>query len=199
MSENEKEELSTETNNTPINFKESNTTFDKIYAFYVLKNPPALSPKNTAIKERWVEIWTLQTRFKSPSQAIKAHLEAHPEINQAQAYRDRKNADRLFGNLFQVEKEGRKALLYEYNFSSYQMAIRQKDLKAQATFLKQMAELSDFDKDNDLLHNPEKLEDREDKYFMDPSMNEAVMKFLLKNGSVDFNNLQAEDAEIIED
>lgn len=181
----------------PFQFKESATTFDKIMASYIGNGEITLSDKNEAIKKRWISIWTNVLEFHSPAQAIKKHLEIHPGLSKAVAYRDLSNANKLFGNLLKTDKEGRKAVLYEYAFKNYQMAIKERDLQAMNKAWENMYKVSDLDKVEDIHYNPEKLVDKPDKFTLDPRIRDLFLK-LSAEGSVDFNKLQADDVEYTE-
>lgn len=191
-------------NKTLATYKESDTTFDNVFAFFTAAKEIKLSSKEEYIKDRWLGYWQLERQWKSPSQALKLHMrlnkdENGKELSIAQAYRDRRNAYKIFGNLNQADKQARKILLYEYAFDLMVLAKQKGEFNNANAAWQNMFKVSDVNKEEDLLHNPEKLEDREDKYYLDPAMKESMMQFLLQNGSIDFNNLQTEDAQILED
>lgn len=183
----------------------SDTTFDKIFAYY--KNPDKikLSPKQEEIKNRWLTLFTLRTNFYSRLQAINAYREQqlkvnNIEISQAQAYRDMSNAERLFGSIHKADKQASLVILAEYAHKNLLMAIKQKNPIAVTAALTKLEKYLEIDKTEDVHFNPAKLEDKPDKFVIPKEVLEAVSNHF-KIGVVDFNKLEVEDitAETVED
>lgn len=170
------------------------TTFDKIYAYYVDSSKNKLTPKQDEIRERWIAAFTLRLQFHSREQAAGV-LKDKYGIERAQAYRDLKHAERLFGNVLKVDRDGTLAILYEYSHKYFQMAIKAKDLKAMGKALDLMGKYAEVNKDNSVMFNPEKLEYKPIKI----SVPQLVIDRILqtgKSGVLDFNKVV--DAEAIE-
>lgn len=177
--------------------KTGDSTFDKIYAYYVDSSKFNLSPKQHEIRERWLSAFTLRLQFHSREQAAGV-LKDKYGIERAQAYRDLKNAERLFGNVLKVDREGTLAILYEYSHKYFQMAIKAKDLKAMGKALDLMGKYADVDNDTSINFNPEKLEYKPIKI----SVPKLVIERILAQGQTgvhDFNKVVDAEAIVIED
>lgn len=172
--------------------KGRDTSFDKIYAFYLNPDKYKLTPKQEQIKERWLAAWTLRLKLKSPTKvaAILQENFAHQNLSRAQAFRDVQNAEKLFGNVINADRVGRMAIHYEYALNAYKKALKAGDFKAAKGFLTEMREALPFE--NAPQFNPEKLENKPVKFFVDKAVQIAIAN-QLANGVLDFNNLDFED------
>lgn len=171
--------------------KTGSSTFDKIYAYYVDSAKYTLTPKQHAIRERWLSAWTLRLQFHSKTQAVEVLCDKY-NIERAQGFRDLQSAERLFGNVLKTQREGTLAILYEYSHKYFQMAIKAKDLKAMGKALELMGKYGDLDNSNDIDFNPDKLENKPVKFTIDKRVADAIVKQLTK-GTLDFNTLDVED------
>lgn len=174
------------------NYRESKTTFDKVMNSYLPDNDGGLSVKNEAIKQRWISIWSLISNRDPPMIAIQKHLDIYTDISQAQAYRDLKNANRLFGNLLKSDNESRKYILYQFALEDYNRARDNKDEDAADKAWKRMFLVSDTNKADDIHYNSEKLEDKEDHFTIDKNILPALKQMIL-TGKVNINGLEAEE------
>ena len=174
------------------------SSYDKIYAYYKDSTRYTLTPKQTELKGRWLASFTLRQNCHSREQAANVLMEKY-EISRAQAYRDLKNAERLFGNVMKADRDGSLAILLEYSHKFLLMAIKAKDLKAIGKALELMGKYADVDKENGINFNPEKLENKPVKMSINKEVGNAIIKHLL-TGSLDFNNLTIDtDFEEVED
>ena len=168
------------------------STFDKLYAYYKDSTKYPLTPNQTEIKDRWLAAFALRQNFHSREQATNVLMEKY-EISRAQAYRDLRNAERLFGNVMKADRDGSLAILSEYAHKYLLMAIKAKDLKAIGTALTLMGKYSDIDNENAINYNPEKLENKPVKMSIAKEVKEAIL-IHLSSGVLDFNELTV-DAE----
>ena len=174
------------------------SSYDKIYAYYKDSTRYTLTPKQTELKDRWLASFTLRQNFHSREQAANVLMEKY-EIKRAQAYRDLKNAERLFGNVMKADRDGSLAILLEYSHKFLLMAIEAKDLKAIGKALELMGKYADVDKEIGINFNPEKLENKPVKMSINKEVGNAIIKHLL-TGSLDFNNLTIDtDFEEVEE
>lgn len=100
--------------NTPLD-----TIQDRIAAYMIGKvEEHALSTDDRAIKERWINIWSLLRSHHSPSQAVEAHLlqyqKAGSPISRRTAYYDLRNATDLWGSHTQISRQAQLVLLNDY-------------------------------------------------------------------------------------
>ncbi|MFL0067868.1 hypothetical protein V2605_03970 [Tenacibaculum maritimum] len=172
--------------------KGRDTSFDKIYAFYLNPDKFTLTPKQEEIKERWLAAWTLRLQKKSPTKAAEILQETYKDqkLSRAQAFRDVQNAEKLFGNVINADRIGRMAIHYEYALEAYKKALKAKDFKSAKGFLSEMREALPFE-DNPQF-NPEKLENKPVKFYVEKSVQIAIAK-QLETGVLDFNKLEIED------
>lgn len=178
--------------------KTGDSSFDKIYAYYKDASKYPLTEKQTELKNRWLAAFTLRQNFHSREQAANELMEKY-EISRAQAYRDLKNAERLFGNVMKADRDGSLAILLEYSHKFLLMAVKAKDLKAIGKALELMGKYAEVDKENAINFNPEKLENKPIKMAINKEVGRAIVSHLLK-GTLDFNNLTIEaDFEEIQD
>jgi hypothetical protein len=179
------------TNHLP-RIKTGDSSFDRLYAYYKDPQKYPLTENQNALKDRWLAAFTLRQNFHSREQCVNVIMEKF-DISRAQAYRDIKNAERLFGNVMKAEREGSLAILLEYSHKYLQMAIKAKDLKSIGKALELMGKYSEIDKDTAINFNPEKLEDKPIKMSVAKEVKNAILLHLGK-GTLDFNDLTV-DAE----
>ena len=178
--------------------KTGDSSFDKIYAYYRDATKYPLTENQTKLKDRWLAAFTLRQNFHSKEQAANVLMEKY-DISRAQAYRDLKNAERLFGNVMKADRDGSLAILLEYSHKFLLMAVKAKDLKAIGKALELMGKYAEVDKEGAINFNPEKLENKPVKMSIGKEVSNAIVSHLLK-GALDFNNLTIDaDFEQVED
>ena len=180
---------------TEIVLQESNTSLDKIRASYT-DTTITLSPKNEGVKKRWVSAHSLRLNWHSKEQTALKQMELFG-LSKAQAYRDVSNAEKLFGSVSKSNKDGLRVIHYEYAHKCFQMAVKDKDLNAQHKFLELMDRFGGGT-ETDINFNPEKFENKQDKFSVAKEVENAIVKHL-RIGVLDFNTLEIEDAVIIEE
>lgn len=163
------------------------STFDRIYAYYKDPKKHPLTPKQEEKKDRWLAAFTLRQNFHSREQAANVMMEKY-DISRAQAYRDLRNAERLFGNVMKADRDGSLAIMLEYSHKFLLMAVKAKDLKAVGKALELMGKYAEIDKEQGINFNPDKLEDKPDKLSMPKEVVQAIATHL-KAGVVDFNEM----------
>jgi hypothetical protein len=178
--------------------KTGDSSFDKIYAYFIDENAVSLSEKQEELKERWLSAWTLRLNFHSTEQAIKAHMEKY-KIERAQTFRDLKNAETLFGNLLKTSIEGKRAIWAEYCHKYFLQALKSKDLKSQGKALDLLGKAWEVDKIESTAFNPEKLTNPQIKLKISKSTEQLIIDALTKTGVADFNKLKIEEAKIVEE
>lgn len=183
-------------NNLPT-INTGDTSFDKIWAHFLDETTYKLTEKQEELKERWLAAWTLRLNFHSTEQAVAVHMEKYG-VSRAQAFRDINNAERLFGSLMKTDRAGKMAIWAEYCHKYYLMAIKGKDLKAMGKALELLGKAYEVDRNDTALHNPEKLENKPIKLSITKESAE-ILKAAFSTGVVNFNKLNIEDAEVLED
>lgn len=175
----------------------NDSTFDKIYAYYINSKKYTLTEKQNKLKDRWLAAFTLRKKFNSKTECVNILVEMY-KISHVQAYIDIKNSEKLFGIIMKADRDGSLAILLEYSHAFLKMAIDAKDLKAIGKALELMGKYSDIDKENAINYNPDKLENNPIKMTIDKKVKEALLDHLVK-GSLNLNNLVVTDYEEIED
>ncbi len=174
------------------------TTYDKIWAYYLAPEKHRLTPFQQKVKDRWVTLNNFRLNFHSRMQAINAYLEhmekAGTPISRAQGYRDMKNVERLFGALNNTNRNYERYVLAEYAHKALLLALKQKNPIAMTQALSKLEKYQDLDKETIEQFNPEKLENKPDLFEISPEMKQVVLKHL-SSGVVDFNNLDVQDIE----
>jgi hypothetical protein len=185
-------ELSTGENLPKINF--TDTSFDKIYAFY--KNPDSsdLTPNQQKIQQKLAAAWT--TMVAGENKTFTANmLQMSYGCSQAQSYRYVKKAEELFGNVLRANIAGQRAMLFEMAKQNHKESKERGEYKVAAMYFKEMRELIGTE---DLLNfNPEKLENKQDKFIVAKVVQDALSEHF-KTGVIDMNNLVIEDIDFEE-
>ena len=134
------------------------TTFDKIFAWYVDDTDKLkLTKKQEDLKVRWEAAYDLLCNYHSPQQATPLLMQKF-SISKAQAYRDVKNATNLFGDINATRKEGTRHILYEYAMKTFQMAAKNHDFAEMNRAIANMIKLKGLDKDDPNLPDFSRLE-----------------------------------------
>lgn len=168
------------------------STYDKIFAWYIDEANNPLSEAEQAIQKRWSAIWGLLVNYHSPMQAVAVHMKEF-NVSRAQAYRDLKDANSLFGNVRKTDKEGKRQILIEYSMKVLQLALKKGDLLTSKGMIDTMIKLENLESEENQLVDPEKLEASEYKIVLPKVIRDSFLEMVSK-GYVDLNG-QAEDAE----
>lgn len=161
------------------------STYDRIFAWYIDPKRYSLSPKDEEIQKRWSAAWSLLMNYHSLEQAVSVHKQEF-DLSRAQAYRDLKQAINLFGNVTKTEKEGRRHVLYEYSMKVFQLALKKGDLETSGKMIERMSKLMRLDADDTDMVNPDKLEASEYKIALPKVVKDQLLALIAK-GYVDLN------------
>lgn len=172
------------------------TTFESIMAYHLNPEKYTLTEKQEEIRKRWAEVLTLRLNYYSRVQVANKLIEDHG-ISLAQAYIDIRNSELLYGNVLKADREGTRAILFEYAHKYYQRSVQKNDLKAQGKALDLMAEFGGLKEMDNPEFNPEKLENKEIKIVVDPKQL-MMLTEIIKKGVVDFNSLNVTDVDFDE-
>lgn len=172
---------------------ERDSTFESIMAYHLNPEKFPLSEKQEEIRKRWAEVLTLRLNYYSRIQVANKLMEDH-SISLAQAYIDIRNSELLYGNVLKADREGTRAILFEYAHKFYQRAVQKNDLKAQAKALDLMSEFGGLKEMDNPEFNPEKLENKEIKIVMDKTTQKMLFEMVSK-GVVDFNGMNVTDVD----
>lgn len=176
--------------------KHRDTTFDKIYAYYINPDKYQLTEKEEEIRKRWSAAFSLQLNYHSPEQCVPVLMQEF-SISKAQAYRDVRNATALFGDVNKSDKEGKRYILYEYSMRLMQEAIKKNDLDAWGQAINKMIRLARLDEEDQAQINPEKLESNDYKLVL-PKEIKQMLKGMVQNGYMDIANMASQDMDFEE-
>lgn len=169
------------------------STFESIMAYHLNPEKYPLTEKQEEIRKRWAEVLTLRLNYYSRIQVSNKLMEDY-NISLAQAYIDIRNSELLYGNVLKADREGTRAILFEYAHKFYQRAVQKNDLKAQAKALDLMSEFGGLKEMDNPEFNPEKLENKEIKIVMSKDLQVKLLEMISK-GSADFNSLNVTDID----
>jgi hypothetical protein len=173
------------------------TTQDKIRKYYLKgEDSVILSEKQNEIRIRVYKAWNLLINYHSKEQAMAVIMNEY-SCSRAQSYRHVADAMSIFGNPIANQKEAEKYLIGEDLIKSQQRSIKNKD---EAAYLKAMAlriKLGGFDKETLQNFDPEKLKAQTYVLKVHPSVLKSI-ESRTEGGSVDFNNLDAEDVDYLD-
>lgn len=110
------------------------TIQDRIAAYMIGKvEEHALTTEDRAIKDRWINIWSLLRNHHSPSQAVDAHLLQYEKsgdpISRRTAYYDLRNATDLWGSHTQISRQAQLVLLQDYATQCMRKGFEEHNLK----------------------------------------------------------------------
>lgn len=125
----------------------SESTKDKIFAFYLERDQVKLSPKEEEIRERWSACFSLLCQYHSPQQAVGV-MQQRFGISEAQAYRDVKNAMELFGDVTASDKQAYRHILFEFAMKIFQLAATKSDLAEMNKSLNTMVKIRGLDRED---------------------------------------------------
>tara|TARA_R110000850_G_scaffold277151_1_gene424859 strand:- start:51504 stop:52067 length:564 start_codon:yes stop_codon:yes gene_type:complete len=170
--------------------------FEAIWANLLNPEKNKLSAKHEEIKERWTTVFKLRSNYLTRQQ-VRNYLIENFEISESQAYKDVANSEHFYGNAMRADQEGYRVLLTEWAEKFFQRTLKEGDLKMQGKALELIAKFAGINDDNEGQFNPEKFENVQVEITLSPAIEEALIKQLNK-GVVDFNQVEAEDADFVE-
>lgn len=147
-----------------------------------------LTDKQEEIRKRLSAAYSLLCNYHSIQQAIPIHMKEH-DVSDSTAYRDMRDAIRLFGHVMKADKEGQRYIVYEYAVKTYQLAAKNMDYKAMAMATSNMIKLLGLDKEDPEMPDFEKLQPSLNIVVMHPDIEQRV-KHLLGLGPIDSADLE---------
>ena len=97
----------------PMALIKSDSTFDKIQAFYIDPETYPLTETQEVIRQRWVYVCSLLLKAY-PKFKIANMLEKDHNLSTAQAYLDIRNAENVFGDIMRTDNEAFKIMWVEW-------------------------------------------------------------------------------------
>lgn len=181
----------------------SKTTFDKIFKFYFDgADTIKLSGKDEEIRKRWQFAFSLLCNVSDKGETrsvegVKNALVEEKKVSPAQAYRDIKNAMRLFGDVLAATRKGQRHVIYEMQMRVYNLAIGEKNLEAANRSISNMIKLFNLDFP-DTNTNDEDIQPHTYKMGVSKVLNDMLDK-LNKTGFVNLNDtIPAEEIDFTE-
>lgn len=122
-------------------------TYDRIHAFYLTGRK--INDRDEDVRKRWEAAYALLCNFHSYQQAATVlAASCNPKISIGQAYRDLKNATRLFGDVTESSKEGFKFILLEYSMRCFQLAAKSSNVMEMNKSIANMIKIKGLDKED---------------------------------------------------
>lgn len=165
----------------------SDTTKDRIFAFYLDRDRVKLTEKEEVIRERWSACFTLLCQYHSPQQAVGV-IQQKFGISEAQAYRDVKNAIELFGDVTSSDKQAYRHILFEFAMKIFQLAATKSDLSEMNKALNTMVKIRGLEREDPNMPDFSLLQNNTYNINLEKSQLTALQN-ILKSGVVDVNNL----------
>lgn len=183
-----------ETKTLVLNFSDS--TFDKIYAYYIDSEKHPLTTNQIETKNRWLSAYTIRCKGHSKSEVANRLIDQY-NISRSQAYRYIQNAEKLFGKVEKTDRDGSLAVLRSYSHKLYRMALKSNDLEMMEKAIKLIGKYSELDAESEAMYNPEKFENTPLKFTISKTA-ENIISSKMGTGIVDFNKTQVEDTSFEE-
>ena len=146
----------------------TDTTFDKIFAWYMDNTGKLkLTEKQELLKLRWEAAFALLCNYHSPQDCIPLLMDQF-DIEQAQVYRDIRNATNLFGDVHGTNKQGVRHILYQYSMKIYQLASTVADFQEMNKAIANMIKITGVDKEDPALPDFSRLKPTTQVIALDP-------------------------------
>lgn len=172
------------------------TTDDKIRKYYLKGEASvSLSPVQDEIRIKVYKAWNLMINYHSKEQAMSVLVNNEDDpCSRAQAYRYVNSALAIFGDILKNHKEAKRYLIEEDLMRLQQRAIKDKDGALELKVIAQRIKIGGFDKDTLQNFDPEKLKAQTYILKVHPSVLKSI-ESRQDGGSLDFNNLDADDVD----
>lgn len=176
------------------------TALEAIRQHYLSDKEEKLTEKEAEIHARLKAAHALLCNYHSIEQALPIHR-AEFGVSEPTAYRDFKDALRLFGDIKKSEKEGYRYILYEMMMKTFQLAAKNGDYKTMSDTTGKMAKLMGLDRDEPDMPDFEKLEPNVYPIVMDEATKALFLALASRPGTVDISEMmkQAREAQKAED
>ena len=180
--------------------------YEKILAY--LKDPDGeiteLSLKEQEMITRWMEAFTLQRNYNTPSDAAAILMKRFPGLSRPTAFRDCAAALALFGDLNKSTKEGIRFLATEITKDAINIARIKNNEDGMMKGAKNIAQINGVNLNDPDMPDFDQLEPNTYHINLPPAALQVVMG-MIKGGKVDLGSMvtkmqdTAEDAQIIEE
>lgn len=147
-----------------------------------------LSDKQHEIYVRIKTAWTLLVGGEARSEIENVLINTY-EVSEAQAWRDIRDATRIFGEVQKADKEGMRHLILMKAEKAYRLAELNDDVKGMNEAIKNMVKITGLEREDPDLPDFAKLEAHNYIIVMPPEQQEALRKMLTQPGSVDLNTV----------
>jgi hypothetical protein len=168
--------------------RSKDTAIESIREFYLSDRRVELSEKEEEIRQRLMAAHALLVEYHSIERGIPVH-KARFGVSDATAYRDFKDALRLFGDVKRSEKEGYRYILWEWSAKTFELAKNGGDYKTMSDIIGKMSKLMGLDRDEPDMPDFEKLQPNVYPIVMDDFIRQLLMGAISKGGSVDLSQM----------
>ncbi len=170
------------------------TTFDRVFAHY--QDGLELTEKEEEQRVRWETAHSLIMNYHSTEQAMNV-MHSKYGYSRATAYRDIKNAIKLFGDVAKASKEGRRHILYEYSMKVFQLAANMKppNLAEMNKAIKNMMDISGLLENDPDLPNFQDLEPHQYKLMLPAQLLNDLQEFVL-SGAINLSDVREKNKTI---
>ena len=176
-------------------------TLSAIREYYMSDLPVKLSKSQERVRKRILTAYMLEMKALARPIITRILCRAF-DISKAQAWKDTRNAFRLFGDVNHAEKEGVRTILYEWSKSIYAKAKAAGDLQQANAAIANMIKIQGIDKHDPDLPDFSKLEPSFIPIVLDERIRE-LLNTMLDKPTIDLsslmNQLNTEDAQIADD
>ncbi len=174
------------------------TTYDRIFAWYVNEDSVQLSETEIKQRDRWQKCWFILCNERTLEQTVNIIQRLYKdEISRATAYRDVKNATKLFGEVTKTSKESKRSILQQYCDRIYKIAMGAGDLEAANRAIANMIKLGGLDIEDPDIPDFTKLEQHIYNIEVAPELIQ-VLKVLASRGALNLSEVRKEQAATID-
>lgn len=169
----------TERDNEMLEKLKNGTSYDRIYGHYIYPGYIELTDKEIELRDRWAFAWTALLNKRVTGTAVNM-LKDQYEISDSQAFRDIKNARKLFGNVNETTKQAEHNFLSELALKTYDEAARAGNFAQMNKAISNLIKLKQLDQEEPDNYDEENMKSH--NYYMVFTMNNQNIK-------IDFNEL----------
>jgi hypothetical protein len=155
------------------------TSYDRIYGHYIYPDYIELTEKEIELRDRWAFAWTALLNNRLTGTAVNMLKEEY-EISESQAYKDIKNARKLFGNVNETTKQAERNFLSELALKTYHEAALEGNFAQMNKAITNLIKLKQLDQEEPDSYDEENM--KSNNYYMVLNLNNQNIK-------IDFNEL----------
>lgn len=145
-----------------------------------------LSEKQEEIYLRIKTAWAMLLKGEDRAN-IRNALVNNYDISEPQAWRDIRDATRIFGEVEKADKEGMRHIILMKAEQTYLLAEKNKDVKGMNEAIKNMVKITGLEREDPDLPDFAKLEQHNYIIMLPPEQQAALKTMLTQPGSVDLN------------